>query len=225
MVKFRDKFRVRQLRLKGQSIWEIAQKLDLAKSSVSYWCRDIQLTKKQIQRLAEKQLSGSYKGRLISVEKKRKKRLAEIEYFKIEGIKKIGKLNMREMLLTGLGIYWGEGDKSSSNVALTSSSPKIILFMLKWFKKICEISKKDFTLRIGLNESHKHRTKKVEKFWSVLTKLPLNQFTKTTLIKTKNKKIYSNPNQYYGTLRISIRRSTCLRRKILGWIEGLITAV
>ena len=224
MAKFKERIKARQLRLDGASINEIAQKLGLSKSTVSFWCKDIRLTPRQIEKLVQKQLSGSYKGRLKAVEKKRYNRLQEIEQLKCSGIKEIGKLNKHEFLMAGIGIYWGEGYKSLTTAAITSSDLKIILFMLKWFKEICQISAKDLVFRVGLNASHKCRVPVVEKYWSEKTGIPLNQFTKTTLIKTITKKIYNNPGNYYGTLRVSVRRSSRLQRKILGWIEGLSRA-
>ena len=226
MAKFKERIKVRQLRLEGASINDIAQKLGLSKSTVSYWCKDIRLSPQQIEKLVQRQLSASYKGRLKAVEKKRFNRLQEIEQLKWSGRKEIGKLNKREFLMAGLGIYWGEGYKSLTTAAITSSDLKIILFMLKWFKETCQIPAKDLIFRVGLNASHKHRVQVVEKYWSEKTGIPLNQFTKTTLIKTITKKIYSHPDNYYGTLRVCVRRSSRLQRKILGWIEGLtISAV
>jgi predicted transcriptional regulator len=221
MAKFKEKIEARKLRKDGLSIWEIAQKLKISKSTVSYWCRDIQLTEIQIQKLFKKQLSASYIGRIKALEKKRAIRLASIETLKQEGISEIGKLKKREFFLAGLGVYWGEGYKSLTTAAVVSSNPKIILFMIKWFRETCGVSPKDFILRVGLNEAFSDRIKKIERHWSIITGISNRQFTKTTLIKTKIKKVYSNPDEYFGTLRISIRRSSRLQRKILGWLEGL----
>jgi len=67
---------------------------------------------------------------------------------------------------------------------------------------------------------HRKRIKELENFWSNLMSIPLSQFTKTVLIKTRTKKIYSN-NNHYGTVRVTVRKGTQLRRRIIGWIEGL----
>lgn len=225
MAKFKEKIRARKLREAGASIWGIAQKLNLSKSTVSYWCRNIQLTPYQIDRLSKKQLSASYRGRLKAMEQKRKNRLTEIEKLRKEGLGQIGTLSKRELFLAGLGVYWGEGYKSLTTAAFTSSDPKMVLFMLGWFQEICDIPVKDLILRVGLNATHQYRIRKVEKYWSAITGIPTGQFTKTTLIKVKAKKIYKNPDDYYGTLRISVRRSSRLQRKILGWLQGLSMAV
>jgi len=226
MAKIIEKIKAQELRQKGWSINEIAQKLNISKSTTSVWCRDISLTPIQIQRLVEKQTSKSYKGRLKGLEKIRQKRLQEVELLRKEGIKEIKKLNKKEFLIAGIAIYWSEGYTAPVNyeVGFTNSDPKMVLFMLEWFKNCCKVSNNRFSFRVGINEIHKDRVKKVEKYWSQLTGIPLSQFNKVSLKKTKIKKIYKNYNEYYGTLRIKVRQGTRLRRKIDGWIEGLISS-
>ena len=226
MAKIIEKIKAQELRQKGWSINEIAQKLNTSKSTTSVWCRDISLTPIQIQRLVEKQTSKSYKGRLKGLEKIRQKRLQEVELLRKEGIKEIKKLNKKEFLIAGIAIYWSEGYTAPVNyeVGFTNSDPKMVLFMLEWFKNCCKVSNNRFSFRVGINEIHKDRVKKVEKYWSQLTGIPLSQFNKVSLKKTKIKKIYKNYNEYYGTLRIKVRQGTRLRRKIDGWIEGLISS-
>ena len=226
MAKIQEKIKAQELRQKGWSINEIAQKLNTSKSTTSVWCRDISLTPIQIQRLVEKQTSKSYKGRLKGLEKIRQKRLQEVKFLRKEGIKEIKKLNKKEFLIAGIAIYWSEGYTAPVNyeVGFTNSDPKMVLFMLEWFKNCCKVSNDRFSLRVGINEIHKDRVKKVEKYWSQLTEIPLSQFNKVSLKKTKIKKIYKNHNEHYGTLRIKVRQGTRLRRKIDGWIEGLISS-
>ncbi|PJA64121.1 MAG: hypothetical protein CO160_00290 [Candidatus Portnoybacteria bacterium CG_4_9_14_3_um_filter_43_11] len=171
----------------------------------------------------EKQISGSYEGRLRAVEKIRQKRQTEVELLRKEGIKEIDKLNKRDLLVAGIAMYWSEGYTAPSNydVGFTNSDPKMILFMLEWFKNCCKISIDRFSLRVGINKIHKKRVKEVEKYWSDLTEIPLSQFNKPSLKKTETKKIYENYNEHFGTLRIKVRKGTRLRRKIDGWIEGI----
>ena len=226
MAKIQEKIKAQELRRKGWSINEIAQKLSVSKSTTSVWCRDISLTPDQIKRLTEKQTSKSYEGRLKGLEKIRQKRLQEITLLRKEGIKEVNKLNKKEFFIAGIAMYWSEGYTAPVNyeVGFTNSDPKMILFMLKWFKRCCKVDHNRFSLRVGINEIHKNRIKKVEKYWSQLTKIPLSQFNKTSLKKAKIQKVYKNYNEHYGTLRIKVRRGTKLRRKIDGWIEGLINS-
>lgn len=57
----------RRLRTQGKSLNEIARKLQIAKSSVSLWVRDIPLTRAVKRRLARRILAGSAEGRRKSL--------------------------------------------------------------------------------------------------------------------------------------------------------------
>jgi len=224
MANITKKLLAQGLRKKGRSISEIAKNLGMHKSgSISRWCRDIILTSEQIKRLIKKQESGSYKGRLIVTEKLRKQRLKEVKLLRKEGLKDVGRLNKRDVFIGGLGMYWSEGETypGSDRLSFTNSDPKMILFILEWFREICNVPAGRFSFQVKINEIHKNRVREVENYWSKLTGIPLSQFTKTILIKVRNKKVYPNLDDHYGTLRIVVRQGTQLRRKINGWIEGL----
>jgi len=227
MARIKEKNKVLKLRQKGKSISEIVKKLDVPKSTVSQWCRDVQLTQKQIGRLAKRQESGSYKGRMKFLERIRRERMEEVVKLRKEGSKEIGNLNRRDLFIAGVAMYWSEGYTypGGDQVGFTNSDPKMILFILKWLKEICKIPVERLSLQIKINKLHKNRIKDVENYWSKLTKVPLSQFNKTILIKSSIKKTYPNSNVHYGTLRIVVRQGTKLRRKIHGWIEGLARGI
>lgn len=223
MARVIEKEKALELRLKGRSINEISERLSIPKSTVGVWCRDVRLGTKQIERLAKRVKNGSYKGRIRFLEKIRKKRMEEVETLKREGMKEIGKLSKRDLFIAGISMYWSEGYTYSvgDQVGFTNSDPRIILLTLSWFKDICGVPYERISLQVKINKIHKNRTRKVENYWSSLTKIPLSQFNKTVLIKSKVKKVYENHDDHYGTLRITVRKGTKLRRKINGWIEGL----
>jgi len=212
------------LRQKGLSIGEISVRLSVPKSTVSVWCRDIKLTALQIIRLQRKMAEGSYAGRMKFLETIRAKRKSETIRLRKEGLKEVGSLSNRDLFIGGIAMYCSEGTTSPSNeqVSFSNSDPRMILYMIEWFKKICGVSAGRFTIQVRINKIHSKRAGEIERYWSRLTKIPLNQFTKIILIKAKQKKIYLKPNDYYGTVRIMARQGTALRRKILGWIDGLM---
>lgn len=227
MIGIKIKQKVLKLRREGKSINEIAKRLKLAKSTISQWCRNIQLTPKQIKNLIKKQLSGSYRGRMKFLEKIRKERMTNVVKLRKEGMREIGKISRRDLFIGGIAMYWSEGATSSSNeeVSFSNSDPKMILYMMKWFKETCRISNGRFIVQIRINRVHKFRIKEIENYWSKFLRIPLIQFSKTILIKTKPKKVYPNFKDYYGTVRLKVRRGTLLRRRINGWIEGLAKIV
>jgi DNA-binding transcriptional MerR regulator len=228
MATITKKFLAQQFRRQGFSIGEIAKELGMQKSgSISKWCRDVVLTLDQTARLIRRQESGSCKGRIIAAEKLREQRLREVELLRDEGLKEIGELSRRDLFIGGAVAYWSEGETygGSDNLNFINSDLKMILFMLRWFREICKVPNDRFSFQVKINETHKNRTKEIENYWSEIIGIPLAQFTKTILIKAKPKKIYPNPNEYFGTLRITVRKGTQLRRKINGWLEGLTKGI
>lgn len=214
----KDKAKI--LRSRGASISDIVTQTGAPKSTVRFWCRDIILTRKQ-----QKILFGKQKlGGIISAEKLRKQRIATTEKLKTEGKLEIGILSKRELTLVGTALYWAEGyNKGDGEFGFTNSNPRMINLVLKWLKISCHIKKEDIRLRICVNNIHARRINTLKKYWINTTGILAKQFSKPTLIKVSSKKRYKNIENYFGTLRIKVSKSTNLRRKIMGWIEGLAT--
>lgn len=220
MAKFDKKIKAQKLRRNGLSIKSIASKLEVSKSSVSIWCKNIILTKKQRDVLLKNSIIAGYKGRLLGAMMNKKKKEKIISFYRLKGKKEINKLSRKNFLIAGLALYWGEGSKNKQ-LNFVNSNPSIILFMFKWFQIIMNIKKDEFMPRIFINEIHKPRINKVLEFWNSLLKLPKEQFRKTIFIKTKQKKIYENHDRYYGMLAFRIKNSAKLSYRILGLIEAL----
>ncbi len=134
----------------------------------------------------------------------------------------VGKLSRRDLFIAGLALYWGEGYKGlSQELGFTNSDPVMIRFFIEWLWRVYKVSPDKLILRVSINGSHLSRVVEVERYWSRLTRVPLNQFTKTSLIKTAHKRVYGNESVHYGTLRVKVRSGTDLRRQILGSIQKL----
>jgi len=212
------------LRRKGKSITEISEDLSVPRSTISVWCRNLKLGQKQIERLAKRQESGSYRGRMKFLEKVRSERLFQTGKLKQEGLDEVRDIKKRDLFIAGIGMYLSEGSTSESNeeVSFTNSDGRVVLFMQRWFKEICRVADDRFVVQIRINKSHKNKVVAAENYWSELINIPLDQFSKTVLIKSESKKIYPEDSVYYGTVRLKVRQGTQLRRRINGWIEGLL---
>lgn len=97
----------------------------------------------------------------------------------------------------------------------------MIIFYLRWLETVFKIDKKSLILRVSINESHYNRIKTVESYWSDITNVPLEQFTKPSLIATATKKQYRNHTNHYGTLRVKVRGGSDYREQILGAIKTI----
>lgn len=212
------------MRSKGESIKEIARKLGVSKSTTSLWVRDIILSVEQLEGLQKRRLQGAELGRLRSALKQKEKRIKLIEGSKELGIKRLSNLAEREFLIAGIALYWAEGAKKTREVEFCNSDPKLINFMIDWIRKNFDIKTEDLAACVGINEIHRPREKIVKEYWSKISKIPLGQFRKTSFKKVKNKKIYDNFNEHYGTLSIKILKPARIYYKIMGLIEGLSEA-
>ena len=223
MAKVREKELARKYRKAGKSIKSIARTLSVSPSSVSIWCEDIRLTPVQIRKLDEERHDLRMKGLLKGAQMNKEKKLTRISLHKKEAKAVFRVLDKRELLIAGLGLYWGEGVKKG-NTSLVNSDPKVIAFAVRWFTLGLGVDQSDLRPRIFINHIHASRVAKVREFWSQYLKIPEDQFARTILIKRANKKVYENHNTYYGVLALRVRRATDLKYKILGLIDALADA-
>ena len=197
MAKSVQKIEARRLRFKGKSIKKIAQKLGVSSSTVSLWCRDIELTKKQIKILERNARDPYYGRRGLYLKRLKHKTDQKIKKLESLGIKKIGKLTRRELFVTGASLYWAEGFKKDSQAGFASLDPEMVKFFINWLKTCFGYENEDLIFRVTANISHKDRIKDIEEYWSRLLEIPIGQFQKPFFQDFKWKKIYANPEQYF----------------------------
>jgi hypothetical protein len=212
----------RKLRRSGKSIRNISDILDANKSSVSNWCRDIALSSVQQKKLLQTQRETAIRTLSKSSELRREIRIQSTKKEFARGAKNVGSVNKRDLFIAGLALYWGEGyKKGNEELGFTNSDPRIIRIFIRWMHDIYGTRSQDYILRVTINSLHRQRIENIESYWSNITGLPKKQFTKPALVAVKANKIFKNPQQYFGTLRIKVRRATSLRRRILGSISEL----
>ncbi len=208
------------MRENGTSIGDISIGLGVNKSTVSYWCKNIELKESAIQKIKTKGREKSIRGLLRYSELKRKERIDRNYKQKQDGADFVGNISKRDVLMTGLGLYWGEGYKEGE-LGFTNSNPKIIQFYLTWLQ-IFNISKSDLIFRLTINQIFKPQEKQIKRFWLDLLDVKDDQFSKITRIKTKLKKAFLKDSQTYrGILRVKVRRGMSLKNKILGAIDHI----
>lgn len=217
--KLEDKLQAQELRRKGLSYKEILQTLHVSKSTISLWCRDIELTEEQKLRLLNNKEFGQRKGSQVAAYNKRIKRIKRTEKIREEAIKELGNLAHRDKFISGIALYAAEGDKTDGKGGFSNSDPKLIKFMVDWFLKFAKIPMDNLRGAIWIHEGLDER--KARQFWSGLTGIPPKQFNKTYIarIKSDSKKIRKNIHQY-GVFAIRFSNSA-IHRRIMGWIYAL----
>jgi hypothetical protein len=211
------KIKARELRGKGYSIKEIKRKLQVSLSSVSIWVRDVKLSDKQLKKLYLNKKTGNLRGSIIAAQNKIRQRELITERLKEEGKKEIGCLTKREKFLVGITMYAGEGGKTDKDISFVNSDPKLIKFMIEWFKDFCSVPMEKFRGSLYIHDNLNEF--KSKEFWSKLTRIPINQFTKSYIVKN-NKNRLRNKKHEYGIFRIKVCNAN-LHRKIMGWVDGI----
>lgn len=221
MARSKERLQARKLRTEGESIKKIANLLQISVASVSNWCKDIELTPEQKKNLSKRVTDPYYGKKAAYLEKKKKEFIEKVNNLKQRGVDEIAKLTKREIFLIGVALYWGEGFKKDHQVGFANIDEKMIEFFIYWLKTCFHITHKNLIIRVTANKSYKNKIHQLEQYWSNQLDIPLTQFSKPFFQKTVWKKQYENGDNYHGVLRIKVRKSVDLLRKIYGYIEGL----
>jgi hypothetical protein len=211
--------KARELRTQGLSYNEIVARLGVSKSSVSLWVRDLPCPERFRYVHSERRQEGLRKYN----EARTAGHMAETEAAAAE----IGNLTDRELLIAGAIAYWCEGTKSkpyrhADRVVFINSDPGLIRFYLR-FLQAAGVDRDDLILRVCIHESADAEA--AQRFWVDVAGVSPSQFRSPTLKRHNPKTVRLNVGgNYHGCLRIDVRRSGELYRKIEGWASGVMTA-
>jgi transcriptional regulator with XRE-family HTH domain len=218
------KIQAQDLRRKGTSIKEIARLISVSQSSVSRWCKDIELTPEQKVKLDAVRKEAGLKALTPWIEKNKHLKSNDMQVQKQNGENDIDKVSDRDLFILGLGLYWGEGyKKGSQELGFTNSDPQIILVFMEWLTRNYQISRDQLIARVTINARYSENAEEIQDKWATITGISRTQFTKPSFIKTKPNSIIRSSDTYVGTLRLKVRNGTSLRRRILASIASLST--
>ena len=223
-----------ELRKKGFSYSEIQNSINIPKSTIVYWIKDVPLTETQIENLKTRRL----KTAKLNSEKRIHKTLRKIEEVKNKSAQEIGKISKRELWLMGVVLYWKERFllKNDSDlkrgIRFTSSDPELIKFFLKWLKDVGKIENEEIVFDIFLEKEKEDLLDRIVDQWSKITGFSRKNFLRVYYLK-KNKKLIKNKEKrkskkpepgmtsVSGMLRVRVKSSSMLARQIAGWVRGI----
>ena len=147
-----------------------------------------------------------------------------IEKIRKEAAREIGAISKRDLFMFGLGLYLGEGSKTSDITRVVNSDPVVILLAIKWFYGL-GIIREQFLLTLHLYPDS--NVDECLQFWSHTTTIPRSQFGKVQIDRRKNKKSFKSGKLPYGTAHLSVRGlgrkkfGVALARRIKGWTDAI----
>ncbi|MCX6719820.1 MAG: hypothetical protein NTV36_01805 [Candidatus Staskawiczbacteria bacterium] len=208
------------LRKCGKSYNEISKILGTPKSTLSLWLKNIEMPPEVRKKLWDESKQRQ-SDNITAFNKKR----AETAQKKAQEIQKysagmIHDLSKKELMLVGTALYWAEGFKKTRWIlAFSNSDPLMVRVIMKFFRETCDVPEEKIR---GSVQIHPNVTpEQAVNYWSKITEIPQNQFSKcyTRLTpSSKQKRPYNTLP--YGTLRISVYDSK-IANKVKGWIQGI----
>ncbi|MEK7579963.1 MAG: hypothetical protein AAB469_02120 [Patescibacteria group bacterium] len=209
---FKSKEEAVKLRKQGKSIRDIESILFIPRSTLSEWFKDIELSKKQRERLHQNWLNGLVKSREKAVEwhrEQKKKRLAEAENQAKETLKKL-KLSNRIIELALSFLYLGEGSKKKIDTSIGNTNPLILKFFITTLVRLYNIPIDKIKCELHLRADQNIYMEK--DYWSKELNLPLKNFTTAIIDKRTNGSV-TYPN-YHGVANIRCG-TVAIQRKLM----------
>jgi transcriptional regulator with XRE-family HTH domain len=202
-------------RVEGLPINEIARRVGVSKSSVSYWVRDVELTTEQTEKLRRmnpaynRQLNGSRSN----AARHRANRVAAQEHGRAVA------QHRDPIHMAGCMLYWAEGARDRNQIRFTNSDPEMVRFFAILLRAYFCLRNEDIRVTCNLFPDHVERQRQIERFWLEVVGVPESSLRKST-VNTYSK--YSKKKRQnklpYGTCRVTVSR-TRIVQSIYGSIQ------
>ena len=220
MTKVHAKTAAIELRKAGHSYNHIAASVGVSKGTLAVWLADIPYppNAKTIERIGKaRAASGEVKSRLKRESFGRARKEARTD---------IGTISRRDLFMLGLGLYIGEGAKSTMQTCFVNSNPAIINLLIKWFIRAVGLKRENLRMRLHIYPDCSEE--RSLQFWSEATTIPRSQFFKTLVDWRKDKKAFKSGKLPHGTAHLTVnslgekRFGVFLARKILAWSDEVL---
>jgi hypothetical protein len=210
-----DKSNALSLRKHGKSYRQIKAELGVPMSTLSDWFSKQDWSKEISDDLSLKVIEES-KVRIEDLNKIRGENLQKLYGdARAEAVKDFEVLKNNPLFISGISIYWGEGDKASRNgFRICNTDPKMIRLFVRFLIDLCGLDIKRLKIWLLLYPDLDDLTCK--KFWKKETGLSDSNFTKSITIQGRHK----TNRLSYGVANISYS-SRYLKEKMLVWIDLL----
>lgn len=209
----KDKNDAFKLRKSGKSYKQIKNELGIPLATLSDWFKNEKWSEKIYKKLNKKNiLSG--KLRMIKLDAIRGERLKRVyEEARRDAEVEFQALKHHPLFVSGVMIYWGEGDKASKNgFRISNADPAIVKIFLNFLRKVC--SAEEQRIRAGLLIYPDLDALQCLTYWSKALGLSKSNFTKSIVIQGRHK----TRRVQYGICTLTFS-SRFLKEKMLIWIS------
>jgi len=135
---------------------------------------------------------------------------------------------MRDPLwLVGVTLYWAEGHKeklwrTGALVTFTNMDENTVILFREWGRKFLFVGDDDFVFSLYVHDSRKMHSNKMREWWA--QKLTIKADSIAVYYKKTSKKHvrHNDADDYHGVLRVRVKKSVDMNRRIAGWTSELV---
>lgn len=182
------------LRKQGKSLPSIHIALGIPKSTLSYWFKNIALTKKQQGVLRQNWQNALIKARAGATKWHNAEKSKRLSLAESDGLELLAKLDTKDLKIYELALallYLGEGTKAKDETGMGSSDPLILKFFITCLRKIYNVPEDKIKCELHLRADQDAEI--MIKFWSAQLTVSRTNFTKPYFdMRTKGKKTYDS---------------------------------
>jgi transposase-like protein len=171
------RLQARQLRQDGMAVTQIAKQLDVAKSCVSSWVRDIVLTPEQITQLQKSK--GAYGAQNKGAQVNRQKALQLRQHYQMEGRARAKQND--PLHYGGCMLYWAEGAKARNSLQFANTDPHMLKLFMRFLREALFVTDNRIVIHIVCHAQTVGEIERIEQYWLDLLGLSSINIRKTTI--------------------------------------------
>ncbi len=214
-MKPEERAAARELRREGRSIGAIATQLGVAKSSVSRWVGDIELSPAQHAALASSDPLHPRRTHGAAVKRGRAldARLAA------QAAGRDAALAGDPLHAIGCALFWAEGSKGRNSATLTNSDPDLIATFLRFLRRCYAVPDERIALSVNVHLNHGLSLAEIEGWWLRRLDLPPSCLRAASVNRPSKASRWRRNVLPYGTARVAVH-STEIVQSIYGAIQA-----
>ena len=214
-MKLAEQSTARTLRREGRSIRSIAVELGVAKSSVSRWVADIELSPAQHALLASsdplhpRRTNGAAVRRSGALELRRQAQAA-------------GRAEAAAgsaLHAVGCALFWAEGSKLRNSVTLTNSDPELTATFVRFLRECFGVPDERIALSVNVHLNNGLSLDEIHAWWLARLDLPASCLRAASVNRPSKASRWRRNVLPYGTARVAVH-STEIVQRIYGAIQA-----
>lgn len=211
MAKRKEKQRALELRKLGKSYSEIKSVLGVSKGTLSLWLKEFPLSLERVRELRD----WNQKRIENYIATRRRKKEALLKQVYDEERETILPISTRELFVSGLFLYWGEGGKTSlSEISLSNTNPAVIKAFMRWAEQALGVDRDRIVIKLQLY-SDMDLQKEME-VWAKTLGVPTSRFRRPYFKTSKFSSLTYNRGFGHGTCNVFVRNAILARKVMMG---------